>query len=352
MTSKILPKPVANALCRRAAWLALPLTLAACGGGGGGSSAGTGAANTPPTANFTFACVDLTCNFTSTSTDQDVGDAIVAQSWSFGDTAAAPVTTFNPSHTYAAAGTYQVTLMAGDRIGAVGSKTIGVTLTAPAQPAAPHASMTATCASLDCTFTDTTTFDAGSVFQSRSWNFGDGVTVAGTNPVTHSYTSTTFASFNVTLTEVDTTGKTSTSVKTVGVAPAATTLNCAGGGNCSLTLTQAARVTATLVSHSCSAQNNRVLITAPISQTIFPDGCTDAVGTAVAINGGATFAANTTIQVAVVSGSLTNTTLVFPPTIRVSGDFANGWTLIFDDGFGGPGEPDFNDLVILIKAAP
>ena len=24
----------------------------------------------------------------------------------------------------------------------------------------------------------------------------------------------------------------------------------------------------------------------------------------------------------------------------------------FDDGYGGPGEPDFNDLVIVIKATP
>ena len=58
------------------------------------------------------------------------------------------------------------------------------------------------------------------------------------------------------------------------------------------------------------------------------------------------------LQVAVLSGSVPGSPLVFPPTIRVTGDFASGWTLTFDDGFGGPGEPDFNDLVILVKAAP
>jgi len=52
------------------------------------------------------------------------------------------------------------------------------------------------------------------------------------------------------------------------------------------------------------------------------------------------------------SGTLPSTALAFAPAIRVTGDFANGWTLTFDDGFGGPGEPDFNDLVILIKATP
>jgi hypothetical protein len=43
---------------------------------------------------------------------------------------------------------------------------------------------------------------------------------------------------------------------------------------------------------------------------------------------------------------------VFPPSIRVTGNFANGWTLAFDDGYGGAGEPDFNDLIIVIKATP
>ena len=72
----------------------------------------------------------------------------------------------------------------------------------------------------------------------------------------------------------------------------------------------------------------------------------------VNINGGAVFAANTQLQIAVVSGTLPTASLAFQPAIRLTGDFANGWTLTFDDGYGGPGEPDFNDLVILIKATP
>jgi len=36
----------------------------------------------------------------------------------------------------------------------------------------------------------------------------------------------------------------------------------------------------------------------------------------------------------------------------VTGGFTTGWTLTFDDGYGGAGEPDFNDLVILIIATP
>jgi PKD repeat protein len=327
------------------------VALSACGGGGGGSS--PAAVNRAPTANFAFSCADLVCTFTSNSTDQDVGDAIVSQSWTFGDGTTTAVT--DPAHTFAAAGAYDVNLMVADRSGATSTMVRRVTVTAPPAPAAPHANFTVSCISLDCTFTDTTTYDAGSALQSRFWDFGDSATLAATNPAPHSYAATTLTTFTAKLTVTDIAGKTSTSVQSVVVAPPATSLNCVGsnaGGNCVLTLTQAARVQAGLVSHSCSAQGNRVLITAPVTQTIFPDGCVDPVGTVVNINGGAVFAANTQLQIAVVSGTLPTASLAFQPAIRLTGDFANGWTLTFDDGYGGPGEPDFNDLVILIKATP
>ncbi len=61
--------------------------------------------------------------------------------------------------------------------------------------------------------------------------------------------------------------------------------------------------------------------------------------------------AGTTLQFAVRSGISSSATLQFPPTVRVSGSYPQ-WTLTFDDGYGGAGEPDFNDLVILIIATP
>jgi hypothetical protein len=161
---------------------------------------------------------------------------------------------------------------------------------------------------------------------------------------THRYAATSLTSFTVKLTVTDTASKTSTSVQTVVVAPGASTVG--------LTLTTASKVTATILSHSCSANGNRVVITAPITETVFADGCTSPTGVPVAVNGGAAFAAGTVLQVQVLSGILPSTTLLFTPTIRLTGDFAGGWTLTFDDGYGGAGEPDFNDLVILIKAAP
>src|SRR5204862_6440105 len=41
------------------------------------------AANQAPTANFTFSCSALNCNFTSTSSDPD--GTIASYSWTFGD---------------------------------------------------------------------------------------------------------------------------------------------------------------------------------------------------------------------------------------------------------------------------
>ena len=327
------------------------VALSACGGGGGGGDSTTAAVNRAPTANFTFSCRDLACDFISKSTDQDVGDAVVSQSWIFGDGTTTAVTTPAPSHTFAAAGGYDVSLTVADRAGVSNTIVLRVTVTAAAAPAAPHANFSVSCISLDCTFTDTSTYDAGSVLQSRFWDFGDSATLAATNPAPHSYAATTLTTFTAKLTVTDMAGKTSTSAQSVVVAPPATTLNCVGG-NCVLTLTQASRVAAGLVSHSCAAQGNKVVITAPINQVIFNDGCIDPVGSSITLNGGAAFAANTQLQIAVLSGIVPATSLAFQPAIRVTGDFANGWTLTFDDGFGGPGEPDFNDLVILIKAFP
>jgi len=327
------------------------LALSACGGGGGGGGGSTpSASNRAPIANFSFSCADLACTFTSTSTDQDVGDAIAAYNWSFGDATAAATTTA-PSHTFAAAGGYDVNLTVADQSGVTSSMVRRVTVTGAPAPAAPHAKFTVSCVSLDCTFTDTTTYDVGSAFQSRQWDFGDSATLAGASPATHSYAATTLTTFAVRLTVIDLTGKSSTSVQSVVVAPPATSLNCVGG-NCVLTLTQASKVFAGLVSHSCAAQGNRVIITAPINEVIFADGCIDPVGSSKQLNGGATFAANTQLQIAVLSGTVPSTTLAFQPSIRVTGDFANGGTLTFDDGFGGPGESDFNDLVIVIRASP
>src|SRR5207245_2542117 len=72
------------------------------------------ALNQPPTANFTSSCSGLTCSFTSTSSDPD--GSIASYSWTFGDGATS--TAQNPSHTYAAGGSYTVGLRVIDNQGA------------------------------------------------------------------------------------------------------------------------------------------------------------------------------------------------------------------------------------------
>jgi PKD repeat protein len=88
--------------------------------------------NQPPVASFTSNCTDLTCTFTSTSTDDGT---IVSYAWDFGDGGTAAVAT--ATHIYAAAGTYSVTLTVTDDLAATGTITQDVTVTAPAPAPAP-----------------------------------------------------------------------------------------------------------------------------------------------------------------------------------------------------------------------
>jgi len=87
---------------------------------GGGSPP----ANVPPVANFSDTVSGLAVNFTDSSTDSD--GTIASRSWNFGDGATSTAT--NPSHTYAAAGTYTVSLQVTDNSGATNTKTASVTV--------------------------------------------------------------------------------------------------------------------------------------------------------------------------------------------------------------------------------
>jgi PKD repeat protein len=106
--------------------LGSPIGTSGFGSGSGGGGGGT--TNSPPTAAFTSSCTNLACSFTDASTDSD--GTVTGWSWTFGDGGTS--TAQNPSHTYAAAGTYPVTLTATDNGGATGSVSHSATVTAPA----------------------------------------------------------------------------------------------------------------------------------------------------------------------------------------------------------------------------
>lgn len=82
------------------------------------------ASNVPPSAGFSFTTNALTANFTDNSSDSD--GTIASRSWNFGDSSSS--TSTNPSHTYAASGTYNVTLTVTDNNGASNATTKAVTV--------------------------------------------------------------------------------------------------------------------------------------------------------------------------------------------------------------------------------
>ncbi len=150
--------------------------------------------NVAPVANFTASTNGLTANFTDTSSDSD--GSIASRSWNFGDGATS--TLANPSRTYAASGTYNVTLTVTDNGGLTHSRTTAVTVGGTGN-VAPVANFTASVSGLTATFTDTSTDSDGSIV-TRGWDFGDGTTSSATNP---SKTYPAAGTYNVTLTVVD-----------------------------------------------------------------------------------------------------------------------------------------------------
>lgn len=105
------------------------LALTACGGDGSPSS--TTGGGTPPTAAFTLSPSSPTAGQPVQFTDTSAGGP-TSWSWAFGDGATSSLQ--HPSHTYAAAGTFAVTLTAGNASGSgAATRSVGV---APASPAA------------------------------------------------------------------------------------------------------------------------------------------------------------------------------------------------------------------------
>jgi PKD repeat protein len=325
-------------------WCA-PVVLSAALGCGKDGPSDPGGHDVAPTADFTSACGGLSCDFSDLSSDDG---QITAYAWEFGDGDGS--STRNPSHTFASGGEFSVKLTVTDNQSLSGTRSKTVTLSLPAN-GAPTADFSASCSSLDCTFEDLSV-DADGTVVSWAWEFGDGVTSTEQNP-SHHYATAERAVYPVKLTVTDNDGVSSSRTREITVSPAAT-LQCEdapGTGqfvSCDLVLDQDARVTVKLDDRSCKAHGNTFEITAPAAETLFTDGCYQANTGPWNVNGGAVLPKGTHLKAQVISGALNQS---MAPALHVTGSFPS-WTLIFDDGVGGPGEPDFNDLVITVTAHP
>jgi len=173
------------------------------------SCADQGPSNIPPTAAFTVACADLSCQLTSTSTDAD--GTIKTYEWDFGDGARS--SDRNPVHAYAApGGQFTVRLTVTDDHGA--TTTAAKPVTAQHKNAEPVADFTISCTILTCRFSNRSTDpDGAGALPSSTWDFGDGQTSSEENP-THAYAEPG-GRFTVTLTVKDTEGAVATAVRRI-----------------------------------------------------------------------------------------------------------------------------------------
>lgn len=155
------------------------VTLIASGGSGCQDTVSNSITVNPvPTANFSFAsvCTNDTMFFSSTSLG-----APDTFTWNFGDGFSDNSNNASPTHVYAVAGTYNVTLTAGYSVtGCTNSITIPVT----AFPlTVPGFTSSTPCLNVATAFTDAT---ANSPTQ-WNWNFGDGSAAGTTQNPTHVY---------------------------------------------------------------------------------------------------------------------------------------------------------------------
>jgi PKD repeat protein len=343
----------------------------ACGDGGGTPPPD----NQRPEASFTVVCTQLSCVFTDASTDPDEGGSIASWNWNFGEPASPTNTSTeqNPTHVYAAAGTYLVTLTVTDNEGATDDFSNNAAPTAPpATNVPPTAAFTFTCDEAGaCTFDSRTSTDTDGLIASYAWNFGDPASGAANtsteaNP-SHTYSVTQATPFTVTLTVTDDDGAASAAAtQTVTIQPppslvcSATTPAPDGKPRvaCALSVTQRSTLTFTMTSHACELGGNKFELTQPLQRTLFFNGCSNVQEPAgkqypiLDANGQPrVFEAGTQVQTRFTQGvASAGSPTPGTPTIRLDGAWPT-WTLNIDDGGNpGPGEPDYNDIVLTATA--
>lgn len=168
--------------------------------------------NQAPEAAFTSSIAGLTAAFDSAGSIDPDG-SIEAYAWTFGDDETS--TQASPTHTYASAGTYEVTLTVTDDSGESDTASEQVTVSTP-PPAneAPEAEFESSTQGLSVQLDGSSSSDSDGTVETYSWDLGDG---SGEQGPTVSHTYQAAGSYDVTLTVVDDDGATDSVTKEVTV---------------------------------------------------------------------------------------------------------------------------------------
>jgi TolB protein len=169
-----------------------------------------------PVASFiSQGCEGLTCSFDGSGSWGGTGT--IRYSWHFGDgtTDSGPTAT----HSYAASGTYTVTLTAEDGAGVTGTQSRSLVVSSNNLP--PTAAFTYACSGRQCTFDGSASSDPTGPIVMYRWSFGDGEPAdsATGSIVTHTYAGA--GAFAVTLIVTDDAGGTGTQQHVLSIVNAA-----------------------------------------------------------------------------------------------------------------------------------
>ncbi len=140
----------------------------------GNSKANWAPGNQVPVADFSVVCDNLDCSFDGSGSN-DADGSIASFSWDLGEGTSASTTTVD--HSFAAAGTYNVTLTVTDDEGATDNMAQSVTVSAP--NARPVAKFSTRCIDNTCTFDASKSSDPDGSITAWNWSLGDGNSATG-----------------------------------------------------------------------------------------------------------------------------------------------------------------------------